>query len=168
MLIVSFKVWPYHRFPVYCELGKHMHTLEEHGGCGGYLEATCEKRFQEGCRTISARLDWCLQLFWRRPFLEVNPSLSTATIPDEKPSLSTANSWKEVYKSETFWKKQLVSRLWAWPDCLDEDLFDFWVITSWELTCKKLLSELKMTCYTRKGVFKHVWIFEPYKIPDWQ
>jgi hypothetical protein len=33
MLIVSFKVWPYHRFPVYCELGKHMHTLEEHGGC---------------------------------------------------------------------------------------------------------------------------------------
>ncbi len=101
-------------------------------------------------------------------FLEVNPILSTATIPDEKPSLSTANSWKEVYKSETFWKKQLVSRLWAWPDCLDEDLFDFWVITSWELTCKKLLSELKMTCYTRKGVFKHVWIFEPYKIPDWQ
>jgi hypothetical protein len=72
--------------------------------------------------------------------VEVNPN----------PSLSTAISWKEAYRSETFWKKQLLSRLCPWEQLFREYPVDFWIITSWEMTYEGARAQFKLIDYFDK------------------
>jgi len=86
-------------------------------------------------------------------WIDVNPN----------PSLSTATSWKEAYISETFWKKYLLARLWPWEHLFREDLFDFWLGTSWEMMYKNALSYGWIDCYTINDVYLRCVLYEPWK-----